>query len=152
MKMAKILTDLDGTSKKRRVKMRFTSVHVANPKANQGLPRVLIPGGVTKVDTRSKIQKTSVIKVKAMVKYRNARMLQRLYGETAGSSGASRPAWVELTRFGNSRVCSSGAIWSPSSGSLMAPFEPFGCLVSRSWLRSLLGDEKSGIVIVLVVV
>lgn len=32
----------------------------------------------------------------------------------------------------------------------MAPFEPFGRLGSRSSLRSLLGDEKSGIVRVLV--
>jgi hypothetical protein len=76
--MAKILTDLDGTSKNRSVKVRFTSVHVAKPKANQGLPRVPIPGGVTKVDTRSRIHQTRVIKVKAMVKYRRARMLQRL--------------------------------------------------------------------------
>jgi hypothetical protein len=110
IKIARILTDLDGTSKKMRVNMRFTSVHVAKPKANQGLPRVLIPGGVTKVETRSKIQKMSVIKVKATVKYRRARILQRLYGDTAGSSGASKPAWVELTRFGSSLVCSSGAI------------------------------------------
>lgn len=110
MNTARILTDLDGTSKKIRVKMRFTSVHVAKPKANHGLPRVLIPGGVTNVDTRIRIQKTSVIKVNATVRYRKARILQRLYGDTAGSSGASKPGWVELTRFGSSLVCSSGAI------------------------------------------
>ena len=78
MMLTKTRTDLDGTPKKMRVKIRFAKDKLAKLKAKKPLPLVWKPGGVAKADTSTITHHTNVTRVKKMVKYRRTLMLHRL--------------------------------------------------------------------------
>jgi hypothetical protein len=48
------------------------------------------PGGVANAETSRITHQTKVRRVKTMVRNRRRRIVQRLYGDTAGSSGLRR--------------------------------------------------------------
>jgi len=78
----------DGAEKNNKATRRLPAVKVTKAKSKKPDPRVCIPGGETKIETRSNVHQTKLRKKKRNVKYLRNRTVQRLYGETAGSSGS----------------------------------------------------------------
>lgn len=115
MAKERMRTGRDGIPKKMRVNIILANARPANPNEVKPLPLILKPGGVANADTSRTTHHTNVTTVSKTVMNRRRRMLQRLYGDTAGSSGVS--ALLESTRLGSRRVCSSGGADPPSSSS-----------------------------------
>ena len=71
-----------GAEKKRSWQSKTPAVRVVKLKSKNPLPRVLRPGGETKMLTRSNTHQTKVIARKTSARNRSALTDQRLYGET----------------------------------------------------------------------
>jgi hypothetical protein len=77
-----ICAALDGAAKNRRTVRRYPAVRVVYEKSKNPDPRECMPGGLTKIETRSSAHQRKVMMRKNTVKYLRNRTLQRLYGDT----------------------------------------------------------------------
>lgn len=80
--VAHIVMGVDGMAKNINAISKFDIVRVVNEKSKKPDPRLLIPGGLTKIDMSSRIHQRSDINNTVRVSPLRARTLHRLYGDT----------------------------------------------------------------------
>lgn len=89
--MLKMLIAEDGTAKKINATKIFPSVRDVKEKSKNPDPLELKYGGLTKIDTSNSTHHKNVMTRNKISNHLRARTLQRLYGDTAGSSGLRYP-------------------------------------------------------------
>lgn len=102
--MLKILIADDGTAKKINATRMFPNVRDVKEKSKNPDPLELKYGGLTKIDTNNNTHHRNVMTRNSTSNHLRALTLQRLYGDTAGSSGLRYPG--ALSSLANNLVLS----------------------------------------------